>query len=307
MERSQATGAKQPVTALTKHAYAKINLGLRILRRRDNGYHDIITQMQRISLADEVTLEPLGRRIVYDGPELTQLPDQNLCVKAAQAFQKRFTDDFGVLIRLTKRIPTGAGLGGGSSDAAAVLNGMAEIYDIPLCDDRLKEAAIEVGADVPFFLSGYSSALAQGIGERLTPIQGLDQNVWIGIIWSKRVISTSWAYELVDKSLTFDEKGISIHVLDQIIRHRLTVDSDGTVPVKAIPNDSARNDFERPIFAVYPELASACDHLIDGGAVSAGLSGSGSALYGIFKDEDTVRNAMRELLVPWVGYICYPC
>ncbi|MDP8228384.1 MAG: 4-(cytidine 5'-diphospho)-2-C-methyl-D-erythritol kinase [Candidatus Electryoneaceae bacterium] len=289
------------MSVLTKHAYAKINLGLRIIGRRDDGYHDIITRMQRISLGDEVTLEPLPGRIVYDGPELTDRPDQNLCVKAARAFQKRFGDEFGVLVQLNKRIPAGAGLGGGSSDAAAVLNGMAEIYEIPQCDDRLKEAAMEVGADVPFFLSGHSSAVAQGIGERLTPVQGLDPNVWIAVIWSKMGISTSWAYELVDKSLTFDEKDISIHVLEQFFQHRAIVPTDGDFSGKGV------NDFEEPIFSVYPELSSACDYLCNEGAVFAGLSGSGSALYGIFDDEVAIRDAVQRLVAPWVGFICNPC
>ncbi len=135
---------------VTIDACAKINLGLRVLHRRRDGYHDIITVLQRISLCDRVHLEPLEGRVVYEGPRLTADPEDNLCVRAAEAFRRRFGRRLGVRINLEKVIPVGAGLGGGSSDAAAVLVGMVRLFErngettVGLEDRPLMEVAAPV-------------------------------------------------------------------------------------------------------------------------------------------------------------------
>ncbi len=273
-------------------AYAKINLGLRILSRRSDGYHDLVTIFQRISLSDKVTLEKLTSKIEYEGPSLTSMPEDNLCYKAAEVFRTCFGENYGVRIHLEKNIPTGAGLGGGSSDAAAVLKGMAKLYDIPESHKDLNNAAAETGSDVPFFLSGLSAAVGEGRGEILSPIVGLSADKSLLIIKPGFSVSTAWAYRLIDKSLTFDENNIKIVTCDFLNY------SGG------ILTPQMTNDFEGAVFGIHPELADVRDRLLAAGGLFAGLCGSGSAIYGVFDEDHFARTIAEELRTDWAGYVC---
>ncbi len=276
-------------------AYAKVNLALTILRKRNDGFHDLITVMQRISLSDEVSVKPLEGEVIYTGPNLTDDIEDNLCVRAVRAFQKRFGDQYGASIRLTKRIPIGAGLGGGSSDAAILLTLMEKLYNLPYSNEELFDIALELGSDVPFFLSGYPAALAEGQGERLSQVPGLDPSIWIVVVWSGISVSTSWAYNLADNYLTFSEKRISITVPELRVW--------GTGRLMSV----RENDFEIPIFSKHPDLASVCSVMRESGSIGAGLSGSGSALFGLFNEEATAQRVIRTLPKGWTGYLCRPC
>jgi 4-diphosphocytidyl-2-C-methyl-D-erythritol kinase len=275
-------------------AHAKINLGLRILGRRSDGFHDLVTIFQRISLADELEIELLTQEIIYEGPSLTDRPEDNLCCRAAMLYQAAFGAETGVRIRLTKRIPAGAGLGGGSSDAAAVLKVLAAADDIPIDDTGLQKVAAKVGADVPFFLSGLHSALGQGKGERISGARGLDQNRNIVVIKPEISISTSWAYQQIDNTLTFDKKNIKVFT-------RYFLNYQG-----GLPTAEMRNDFEAPIFATHPELANARNRLLDAGAEFSGLCGSGSALFGVFQDRELAERVASGWCSPWLSYVCRP-
>ena len=275
-------------------AHAKINLGLRILNRRSDGFHDLVTIFQRISLADELEIEVLKREIIYDGPTLTETLEDNICYKAAVFYKTAFGDEAGLRIRLSKHIPTGAGLGGGSSDAAAVLKVLAASDGIPIDNTELQMVAAKLGADVPFFLSGLPSAIGQGKGERISPAKGLDRNCNIVIVKPEISISTKWAYEQIDNTLTFDKKNINI------ITHYF-LDYRG-----GLPTAEMRNDFEAPIFATHPELANARNRLLDAGAEFSGLCGSGSALFGVFQDRELAERVASEWCSPWLSYICRP-
>ena len=279
---------------LELQANAKINLGLRILGKRSDGYHDLITLFQRVSLADRVSLEPISSDIKYLGPNLTVDPKDNLCVRAGLAFQEAFGSNRGVEINLEKMIPVGAGLGGGSSDAAAVLRGMARLYGVDTGSEELRQIAVQVGSDVPFFLSDYSAAIGEGMGEKLTSILGLDQHVFVTLLWPGFSISTKWAYKSADKSLTFRKKNSKI-IVRQFCSYR-----DG------IPTAELINDFEGPVFAAHPELARARDELLQRGAETAGLCGSGSALFGIFDGEAEAGAAARGWRSPWLSFVCRP-
>jgi len=276
------------------NAYAKINLGLRILARRPDGYHELITVFQRISLADRVILEKLDGGIEYAGTELTERPEDNLCYLAAETFCSLFGMELGVRIRLEKAIPTGAGLGGGSSDAAAVLRGMCEMYGISPTHEDLIGAAAEIGSDVPFFFSDLSSALGEGRGERLTPVNGLSRSFYLLVLKPNYSISTAWAYSELDNILTFEKNNISI------VSHDFFSYSGGA------PSTEMTNDFEVLIFDAHPELAEARADLLDAGAEFAGLCGSGSAVFGAFSDDCQVSAIVGDWRSPWLSYLCRP-
>ncbi len=280
---------------LTLEACAKINLGLRILGRHSDGYHELVTIFQRISLCDRITLEPVSGEVEYTGPRLTEEPSENLCVKGAEVFRRIFDPNFGVRIRLDKQIPAGAGLGGGSGDAATTLIGMARLFDIPLDDQRLYSAAVAIGADVPFFLSGRSSALGRGRGEILSDSPGLNPEQRILIVWPGFAVSTDWAYGKIDDNLTFTKNSNSI------------IDCEFSSYSGGLPTAMMTNDFEGPVFATHPELAGARDRLLVEGAVYAGLCGSGSALFGVFDGEAPTRAAALGWNSPWQSFVCRPC
>ena len=277
------------------NAHAKINLGLKILNRRPDGFHNLTTIFQRISLADIIEIEPIKKDIIYEGPSLTDKLEDNLCYKAAEVFQSVFGTDLGVRIQLMKKIPIGAGLGGGSSDAAAILKGLSTIYGVPADNIELKSRATEIGADVSFFMSNLSSARGEGKGETITAVQGLGINYYILIIKPEYSISTSWAYRQIDNSLTFDDKNIKM-----FIRYFLKYKG-------GLPTAQMTNDFEIPVFLAHPELANARNLLLLAGAEFAGLCGSGSALFAIFKDRELTEKVASEWSSPWLSYVCRPC
>jgi len=315
------------IESLTIPAYAKINIGLKVLRKRSDDYHDLITIMQRISLCDQVTLilevgdESRNARkeeskVTYNGPSLTADPADNLCVRAAKAFLRRCDIPCSVHIKLEKNIPIGAGLGGGSSDAAAVLVGLTRLYGkcqsakVSKCLSKevdlpsLLKIAVGIGSDVPFFIYSevdaskhlYSYAtLVQGRGEQLSPAIGLCKDKLIIIIWPGFAISTSWAYQKLDESLTFNGNNITLITCD-FSNYR-----DG------IQTKEIGNDFEIPIFAAYPELIHTRDRLLEAGALFAGLSGSGSAIYGVFDSEAEKRVAQLKWPHSWLSVVCRPC
>ena len=253
-----------------------------------------MTIFQRISLADRVILEKLNAGIEYTGPALTEKPEHNLCCIAAEMFCSLFGMELGVRIRLEKDIPTGAGLGGGSSNAAAVLRGMCEMYGISPNNKDLISAAAKIGSDVPFFFSALSSALGQGRGEKITPVDGLPVDYYLLILKPNYSISTAWAYSELDNILTFEEKNISI------VSHDLLSYSGG------VPSTNITNDFEVLVFGAHPELAEARDDLLDAGAEFAGLCGSGSAVFGAFSDDCQVQAIVGDWRSRWRSYLCRP-
>ncbi len=278
---------------LTQTAYSKINLGLIIGSNRPDGYHNIETIFQRISLSDVVTIFPAKSGVSYFGPKLTESPEHNLSVKAASQFLDLYKIEEGVEVALTKRIPTGAGLGGGSSDAAAVLRILAELYVINVADPRLQKLAISLGADVPFFLNDFSAAIGSGLGEELTPLNGLASEAWILIMWPGFQISTAQAYLEFDNSLTEASRITNLGV------RSLSVAPKGE-------NRHYLNDFESTIFSAHPALLEARDKLLQAGAYSAGLAGSGSSLFAIFDGESEARMAAAIQRPQWQSFVCRP-
>ncbi len=269
-------------------APAKINLGLEVLRRRSDGYHDINTVFAAIDLCDEIRLSPRadGRVLCrVEGARELKAGEKNLCVRAARLLQHRDgAGERGIDITLVKRIPIGAGLGGGSSDAAAVLRGASLLWEIPIGADELMRMALELGSDVPFFLRG-GTAHAALRGEQLTPVD-LPLPYTVLLVNPGIHISTPWAYRTIgrtgERPATDLIEGLRQGVAD---------------PARL--SSALVNDFEDGIFAEYPRLRKIKESLYSAGAVLALMSGSGSTMLGLFCDPNSAAAAQGRFNAYW--------
>lgn len=254
-------------------AHCKINLGLNILRRREDGYHDIETIMLPIrQLYDTIEVTAIstpGVEFRQSGMVVDCPVDKNLCVRAARLMQERYAVG-GVSIALDKVVPFGAGLGGGSADATAVIVAINEVYELGLSNEVLASLAAELGSDTPFFV--YDTAqICRGRGEIMSPIELPIGGLWLAIIKPLgESVSTAEAYGGVKPS-------IPAAGLEELIR----------TPIKEW-QQCITNDFEPHIFAAHPRIAEIKDMLLQRGAIYAAMSGSGSALFGLFESCPTI-------------------
>jgi 4-diphosphocytidyl-2-C-methyl-D-erythritol kinase len=261
-------------------SFAKINWMLRIFGRRPDGYHEVATTLQSISLCDELTFELRDDdeiSLTCDDPEIP-VDASNLIVKAAKALQRHE----GVSITLTKRIPAKGGLGGGSSNAAVTLLALNYLWDKRLENTDLLSIAGELGADVPFFLLG-GCAQGTGTGSDLFSVPDVPQEQLI-VISPNVSVSTKDAYGALKRgSLTTSE---SASILSSSFARPVSGDSGQW---------SLHNDFEVVIFEIEPEIRRAKSALLDAGARGALLAGSGSSVFGIFDDEAARDRALGKL------------
>jgi 4-diphosphocytidyl-2-C-methyl-D-erythritol kinase len=245
---------------------AKINLTLQILRRREDNYHEIYTIFQKIDLFDEIEIKRGVRLFSLDFFSETPVSlEENLVYKAYKKFKDVFNIKEEVAIKVKKSIPMGAGLGGGSSNAATVLKGLAHLYGIDPESEILYQIAREIGADVPFFLSPYSVAIGRGIGEILTPFPSFP--AWYILVCPEFKISTKWAYE--NLGLTKSKNPV-------YYSHK--------IPPWREPHGLI-NDFKKLVFNKFEVLKNYEKFLTDVGCVGVGLSGTGPTLFGIFEKE----------------------
>lgn len=268
---------------LTVHAPAKINLALKILRKRADGYHDIKSILQKVSLYDTLSLKrsPLqGITVTADDPSIPT-DSRNLAYRAADLLLKQQKITPGISIHIKKRIPAGAGLGGGSSNAAATLTGLNKLLRCNLTENELLSIGVEIGADVPFFIYDKPSALAEGIGEQLSPVT-IQVPLWLVIVFPGFSISTKWAYENY-RVLTNEGKHIKILCSFKQLNSVLHILS---------------NDLENVVTKQYPEIQEIKRTLIQVGACGSLMSGSGSSVFGIFPDEQQAQEALTLLGTP---------
>lgn len=263
---------------ITKASPAKVNLYLRVLRRREDGYHDILSLMQRISLCDEMTFTPRAGGIVIHCPD-SQLPEdeRNIVYRAAASFFSRMAAPPGIEISIRKKIPIAAGLGGGSSDAATTLMTLNEISGSPLTRDELLEMGGKLGADVPFFIFG-NTAWVSGIGDRFTEAAPLPP-LWFVLINPGFAVSTKWVYQELNLELTNGRIKYSIprfYTLGHLIR-------------------GLTNDLEKVTMRLHPVLEQIKALLIGSGAGGALMSGSGPTVFGVFGDEESSFRAEKYL------------
>jgi 4-diphosphocytidyl-2-C-methyl-D-erythritol kinase len=256
-------------------AYAKINLGLQILRKREDRYHDIETVLYPVNIFDTIEFRHEEREIIIESTDPTLPVDRsNLCWKAADALRRVTNVRRGVRILIEKKIPIGAGLGGGSSDAGCVLRELPSFYGVSINRDRLHEIALSLGSDVPYFLQS-GAALAMGRGDVLEYFD-FSLPYWIVIVYPNIHISTRWAYE--QWKPTEDLKRVDLRQL--LIKH---------VDEPRVWVNKLRNDFEGIVFRTHEAVMRTKEGLYVAGADFAQMSGSGSAVYGLFKNEQTAR------------------
>lgn len=280
-------------------AEAKINLFLEVTARRTDGYHDILSVMQSVSLCDELELCPRGRGIALDcGDAPLDCGEKNLAYRAARLYLEHVGADCGVAMRLTKRIPMQAGLGGGSSDAAAVLVGLERLFGHPLGLERLTRLGAALGADVPFCIMG-GCARAEGIGERLEPLPTLPE-CGIVICCPPERISTPGAYGELDRLHgSFAAGAYSPRCLDGMTTALAT---------------SRLNDICAKMYNIFEDVTSSRDDIrsikrcmTESGALAALLSGSGPSVFGIFENDKCARQCATMLGEQYADvYVCAP-
>jgi 4-diphosphocytidyl-2-C-methyl-D-erythritol kinase len=262
---------------------AKVNLILRVLDRRPDGFHSIWSLMHTVGLEDELilTLHPGGpRRIALRCDHAALAADQtNLVYRAAQLVLDQVEQIVDLSITLTKRIPLGAGLGGGSSDAAATILGLVRLLGLGWSVERMSELGQQLGSDVPFFFLA-PAAVVTGRGEQVRPVR-MSGTRWIALVNPGFPVETKWAYQQLSAG-----RGAVRSLSDalQQLDSRSLLDWSEIIPM-------VENDFEAPVFAAHPMLAQIKGQLLGQGAEIALLSGSGATMFGVFADQAGAERA----------------
>ncbi len=261
-------------------AYAKINLTLDITGVRPDGFHTLRSVMVPVTLSDDIVIER-SESFSFDCSIKSICGDNNLCVRAAKAFFERINASPDVSLYLDKKVPFPAGLGGGSSDAAAVLYGLNEMYGNPVSDSDLFEIAASLGSDIPFCLLG-SPALCEGKGEVLTPVS-LDKEFDVVIVIGEGRLPTADVYRSYD-SACLDVRNDTDAFLSAVDNN----DFSGIV-------SSLGNAFEPVTDALCPETKTMRELMLSFGALSSHLSGSGPSVYGIFENSEKAESAAENM------------
>lgn len=264
-------------------ALAKINLGLDVVRRREDGYHEVRMIMQTIQLYDRLDIKRTQEPGIQIQTNLSFLPvnENNLIYKAAKLLMDEFSITDGVSVKLDKRIPVAAGMAGGSTDAAAMLIGVNRLFSLGLTKRQLMERGVQIGADVPYCIMR-GTALAEGIGEALSPLPPM---VKCPVLIAKPSISVSTKF--VYQNLKLDDTTIHPDI-DRLIDdikaknlHDIAAHMGNVLETVTIPN--------------YPVIDEIKKHMLSNGAVGAMMSGSGPTVLGLFDDEDTAKKAYKAM------------
>nr|WP_320011805.1 4-(cytidine 5'-diphospho)-2-C-methyl-D-erythritol kinase [uncultured Desulfobulbus sp.] len=270
--------------SLTVYAPAKVNLSLKILGRRDDGYHLLDTHMQKLALFDTLSLSRVESGIHLQCPG-GQLPEgeDNLVYKAAALFLAWVAEhrgvSAGVALTLVKNIPIAAGLGGGSSDAAATLLGLNDMLKAGCPEEELLRLGLLLGADVPFFIQQAQAVRAKGVGEEMVPVASL-HDCWILLVNPGFSVSTRWVYQ--NFALTENDESVTL----QNSRNAVGGKYDTDLSLLLV------NDLERVTLKKYPELERIKHEMLALGADGSLMSGSGPTLFGIFKDQQRAQGAL---------------
>ena len=264
-------------------ALAKINLGLDVVRRREDGYHEVRMIMQTIQLYDRLDIKRTQEPGIQIQTNLSFLPvnENNLIYKAAKLLMDEFSITDGVSVKLDKRIPVAAGMAGGSTDAAAMLIGVNRLFSLGLTKRELMERGVQIGADVPYCIMR-GTALAEGIGEALSPLPPM---VKCPVLIAKPSISVSTKF--VYQNLKLDDTTIHPDI-DRLIDdikaknlHDIAAHMGNVLETVTIPN--------------YPVIDEIKKHMLSNGAVGAMMSGSGPTVFGLFDDENTAKKAYKAM------------
>jgi 4-diphosphocytidyl-2-C-methyl-D-erythritol kinase len=258
---------------------AKVNLYLKVVGKRADGYHDIVSVVDIISLKDVLHIEAVPDSVISvdDTKHLLPSGPANTIYKAAALLKEKFRIKEGAHITVDKKIPIGAGLGGPSSNAATALKALVKAWSIPVSNDELLELGSKIGADVPLFLYG-KPCIMRGIGEQITPIE--IPFIWYVLVYPGIVLRTKDVYAGVRIPLTLTQNHITLSAQFETIL------------------DVARmlqNDLETVAFALHPEIYRVKERLRGAGAIGSLMSGSGSSVFGVFENEGDARVAARKV------------
>tara|TARA_B110000438_G_scaffold283388_1_gene311356 strand:- start:469 stop:1314 length:846 start_codon:yes stop_codon:yes gene_type:complete len=259
-------------------SYAKLNLGLKIINKRADNYHNIKSYFIEINLCDEISFSESSEfKLTIEGLEL--LPDKNnLITKAYDLIRNKSSNiNTEYAIHLKKKIPMGGGLGGGSSNAAATLVALNELWNLNLNSKKLELLGSELGADIPFFING-GTQLVEGLGNILSIVDSSSiKNYYFLLVVPPIHISTPWAYGKLNKSLMMDKSDLNFPPLSDSMKWELF-----------------DNDFERVIRKTHPEIGNIKSTMQDSGALFSDLSGSGSTVFGIFNSLHKANKILRK-------------
>ena len=261
---------------LSYKAYAKVNLGLDVLRKREDGYHDVKMIMQTVNLYDVIEIEASDDNLISIVTENDSIPvnEDNLIYKACKLLMDEFNINRGVRITLIKNIPVAAGMAGGSTDAAYTLIGINELFKLGLSKDELMKRGVKIGADVPYCIMG-GTALSEGIGEILSPVSGMP-NCNILIAKPPIDVSTKFVYE-------------NLHA-NELKRHP---DIDG---LKSYIANKMENVLETVTVKEYPIIEEIKTYMKQNGALNSIMSGSGPTVFGLFDNYEIAKKAYDGLL-----------
>lgn len=268
------------LTSIELLSPAKVNLRLEVLEKREDGYHEIRTLLQRISLYDKVWISLKGERgisIITDSPRLP-VDEGNLAYRAALSLLDEVKARVGVELHIQKAIPISSGLGGGSSNAASTLMGLNRILKLNLSKDRLMAIGARIGADIPFFILE-RTAIGTGIGEKLEPVE-IRPSIWLVLVNPGWEVSTRWAYE-----------GINLRLTKRHIHIKLPAFFEDIGQVVRI----LHNDLESTTIAAYPEIDEIKGELLSQGALGSLMTGSGPTVFGVFPHKRGAESAYRKM------------
>ena len=266
---------------ITKKAYAKINLGLDVLGKRDDGYHLVKMIMQNVDIYDTLTFRRTteGKITLKANDDTIPVDDSNLICKVAKQLQEKYGVTYGAEIELVKRIPVAAGMAGGSTDGAAAYRALNDLWELGLSDKELCELAVKLGADIPYCIVG-GTALSEGIGEVLTPIDGKAKYQLV-VAKPDIMVSTGWVYTELDST------EITRHPDIDAVKAAL---SEGDVKRMC---DEIHNVLEPVTTAKYRVIKDIEKILEDNGAVRAFMTGSGPTVFAVFDNENTAKKGFE--------------
>ncbi len=267
---------------ITLPSFAKINWHLNILGKREDGFHELLTVFQTVSLCDELTFESADKVfLICDNPSIP-VDETNLIVKAARSLQQHFGIRKGAKIHLLKRIPSPGGLGGGSSNAAIALLGLRKLWNLEISLEELAAFGAKLGSDVPFFLHG-GTATGSGRGTEIEPIEDVSENLML-IVTPQINVSTAEAFARINapRLTKFASKSILEICFEQAGRLKLK-------------QFDLKNDFEQSVFAIEPEIGEIKKFLLNEGARIALLSGSGASVFAVFDNQETRQATIKAI------------
>jgi len=275
-------------TILILDSNSKVNLGLKVINKRPDNFHNIESIFIEINLKDKLTFTPCSKfKLITKGISIPN-NENNTIIQATQLIENTFNIKVKHKILIDKNIPTGSGLGGGSSNAAMTLIGLNKLYKLNITNNHLQDLASKISSDAPFFINGKVQFI-QGRGERMSPIKNTQfKNKKFLLVFPNFRVSTSWAYSNIKKYLHTNTNPPKFPAL--------TNESDWAL---------FENNFEKVVGSTYPEILEIKDVLYKYGAHYSGLSGSGSTMFGIYTDEALVQKT-QEALVSYQTFIATP-